>query len=50
MGLGHLQPWLDLHLELPTGALFCVINGPAAGRRWAAAAVAGNPIPVPDAG
>src|SRR5919205_4099877 len=27
-GWEHLQPWLDLRLELPVGALFCVINGP----------------------
>ena len=27
----HLQPWIDLRLELPVGRLFCVINGPTRG-------------------
>jgi len=34
----HLQPWIDLRLELPVGPLFCVINGPTRGRRWSPAA------------
>jgi site-specific recombinase XerD len=34
----HLQPWLDLRLKFPVGALFCVINGPTRGRPWSAAA------------
>ena len=38
-GWEHLQPWLDPRLELPVGALFCVINGPTRGRPWLAAAV-----------
>ena len=38
-GWEHLQPWLDLRLELPVGALFCVINGATRGRPWSAAAV-----------
>ena len=35
----HLQPWLDLRLKFPVGALFCVINGATRGRPWSAAAV-----------
>jgi site-specific recombinase XerD len=38
-GWEHLQPWLDLRLTLPVGALFCVINGQTRGRPWSAAAV-----------
>jgi hypothetical protein len=34
----HLQLWIDVRLELRVGALFCVINGPAHGRPWSAAA------------
>ena len=34
----HLQPWLDLRLKFPLGALFCVINGATRGRPWSAAA------------
>jgi site-specific recombinase XerD len=34
----HLQPWIDLRLELPVGPLFCVINGPTRGRPWSPAA------------
>jgi integrase len=34
----HLQRWIDLRLELPIGALFCVIKGPTRGRPWSAAA------------
>jgi site-specific recombinase XerC len=38
-GWEHLQPWLDLRLDLPVGALFCVINGATRGRPWSAAPV-----------
>jgi site-specific recombinase XerD len=34
----HLQRWIDLRLDLPIGALFCVINGPTRGRPWSPAA------------
>src|SRR3954469_5273493 len=34
----HLQPWIDVRLELPVGPLFCVINGPTHGRPWSPAA------------
>lgn len=34
----HLQPWIDMRLELPVGPLFCVINGPTRGQSWSAAA------------
>jgi len=34
----HLQPWIDLRLDLPVGPLYCVINGPTRGRSWSAAA------------
>jgi hypothetical protein len=34
----HLQPWLDVRVELPVGALLCIINGRTAGRSWAAPA------------
>jgi site-specific recombinase XerD len=37
----HLQRWLGLRVDLPIGALLCVINGPTAGRPWAAAAARG---------
>jgi site-specific recombinase XerD len=32
------RPWLDVRLELPVGALFCVITGPTRGRPWSPAA------------
>lgn len=28
----HLNPWLELRAELPTGRLFCVLRGPTRGR------------------
>ena len=34
----QLDPWLGFRPQLPVGALFCVINGPTAGRPWSAAA------------
>lgn len=37
-GWRQLDPWLKLRMELPVGALFCVISGPTAGRPWSAAA------------
>jgi site-specific recombinase XerD len=37
-GWQQLDPWLKLRMELPVGALFCVISGPTAGRPWSAAA------------
>ena len=33
----HLQPWIDLRVELPVGPLFCVIDGPTSGRPWSSA-------------
>jgi site-specific recombinase XerD len=38
-GWENLRPWLAERLELPTGPLFCVIDGPTRGRPWSAAAV-----------
>jgi len=38
-GWENLRPWLTACLELPSGPLFCVINGPTRGRPWSAAAV-----------
>lgn len=37
-GWQQLDPWLKFRMELPTGALFCVLYGPTAGRPWSAAA------------
>jgi hypothetical protein len=34
----HLERWLAIRVQLPIGALLCVINGPTAGRPWAASA------------
>ena len=34
----HLYPWLEIRVELPVGALVCVLNGPTHGRPWSAAA------------
>src|ERR671918_584862 len=34
----QLQPWVTARVELPVGALFCIINGPTRGRRWSIAA------------
>ena len=33
-----IEPWLADRLELPVGALFCVIDGPTRGRAWSASA------------
>lgn len=37
-GWQQLRPWLECRVELPVGPLFCVINGPTAGRPWSAPA------------
>ena len=33
-----IEPWLADRVELPVGALFCVIHGPTRGRAWSASA------------
>src|SRR4051794_36696942 len=33
-GWQQIEPWLDRRMQLPVGALLCVIDGPTAGRRW----------------
>ena len=38
-GWEQLTPWLGQRLQLPVGALFCVINGPTQGRPWSSAGV-----------
>jgi site-specific recombinase XerD len=30
----QLQPWLEIRVQLPVGALLCVIRGATAGRHW----------------
>ena len=37
-GFEQLAAWLALRVSLPPGPLFCVIDGPTRGRRWAATA------------
>ncbi len=37
-GWEQLEPWLEIRLKLPNGAVLCVIHGPTAGRRWEASA------------
>lgn len=37
-GWEQLSPWLERRVELPVGALVCVIAGPTRGRPWSAAA------------
>ena len=37
-GWQQLSPWLEFRVKLPIGPLFCVINGPTAGRPWSAPA------------
>jgi site-specific recombinase XerD len=34
-----LAPWIAERIELPVGALFCVIDGPTRGRAWSPSAV-----------
>ena len=31
-GREHLSPWLEVRVDLPIGALLCVVTGPTAGR------------------
>jgi integrase-like protein len=38
----HVAPWLADRVELPAGALFCVIDGPTRGRPWSATAARGE--------
>ena len=38
----HLAPWLACRVELPVGALLCVIDGPTRGRPWSATAARGE--------
>ena len=37
-GWEQIEPWLHCRVELPVGALLCVINGPTAGRPWSPSA------------
>jgi site-specific recombinase XerD len=37
-GWEQLAPWLERRLELPVGALLCIITGPTTGRPWSGAA------------
>ncbi len=37
-GWSAIEPWLADRVELPVGALFCVIDGPTRGRAWSASA------------
>ncbi|MGH3117684.1 MAG: tyrosine-type recombinase/integrase [Gaiellales bacterium] len=41
-GWEQLRPWLAARVELPVGALFCVIDGPTRGRPWSSPAVRGE--------
>jgi hypothetical protein len=34
--------WLERRLELPVGALMCIITGPTSGRPWSGAAAGGT--------
>lgn len=38
-GWEQLSPWLERRVELPVGALFCIISGPTHGHPWSSAAV-----------
>jgi hypothetical protein len=38
-GWEQLRPWLTARLDLPVGALFCIIDGPTSGRSWSSAGV-----------
>jgi hypothetical protein len=38
-GWDQLQPWLAARIELPVGALFCIIDGPTRGLPWSTAGV-----------
>jgi integrase len=37
-GFAQLAAWMAHRVSLPVGPLFCVIDGPTRGRRWAATA------------
>jgi hypothetical protein len=37
-GFDHLLTWSEPRVELPVGALFCVIDGSTRGRAWSATA------------
>ncbi len=37
-GWEQIAPWLERRLDLPVGALLCIITGPTAGRPWSGAA------------
>jgi site-specific recombinase XerD len=37
-GWEQLDPWLELRVAMPVGALLCVVGGPTAGRPWSATA------------
>src|SRR4051794_23061770 len=43
-GWEQLAPWRDRRLELPVGAVLCIITGPTGGRPWSGAA-ARNTLP-----
>lgn len=45
-GWSALEPWLGDRLELPVGALFCVIVGPTRGRAWSASSARIEPHQV----
>jgi site-specific recombinase XerC len=36
----QIEPWLARRIDLPVGALLCVIDGPTAGRPWSPSAAA----------
>jgi site-specific recombinase XerD len=38
----HLDPWVELRINLPIGALFCVLRGPTRGRPCAPAGIRGQ--------
>jgi site-specific recombinase XerD len=38
-GFEQLRPWLAARLDLAVGPLFCIIDGPTAGRPWSSAGV-----------
>jgi site-specific recombinase XerD len=37
-GWEQIAPWLELRVEVPVGALLCIVIGPTAGRPWSGAA------------
>jgi site-specific recombinase XerD len=38
-GWEQIRPWLGHRRQLPVGPLFCVLQGPGAGRRWRSSSV-----------